>query len=170
MAFKPEPNQELVISSVSYSIAEHPAARGMPYGQEGRAAIVYQIKSRSGDQALKVFKPRYRLPWLVGLTEQLTEFADLPGLQVCNRSVITALRQTDLVRRHPDLSYAVMMPWIEGPTWMEVLLEGREMTPEESLTLGHAFANILARMEERRTAHCDLSGPNVLLPALATSF
>jgi|GEM_PF-5898580 len=167
MAFKPEPNQELIISNVLYRIAEHPAARGMPYGQEGRAAIVYQIKSEKGDQALKVFKPRFRLPWLVGLTEQLTEFADLPGLRVCHRSVITALRQTNLVRAHPDLSYAVVMPWIEGPTWMEVLLECQEMSPETSLMLARSFANILALMEEQRTAHCDLSGPNVLLPALA---
>ncbi len=50
---------------------------------------------------------------------------------------------------------------------MEVLLEARELSAEQSLILGRAFAQILAEMEESRLAHCDLSGPNVLLPALA---
>jgi Tol biopolymer transport system component len=37
-----------------------------------------------------------------------------------------------------------------------------------SLRLAHALAGTLEGMEERGVAHCDLSGPNLLLPALAT--
>jgi len=170
MTFQAEVNQELVIDSVPYHIAEHPAAPGIPYGQEGRQAIVYQLAAPDEEKrALKVFKPRYRLPALVSLADKLERFADLPGLSVCRRTVLSARRHGDLLRQHPDLTYAVLMAWVEGPTWMEVLLEKRELSPEQSLTLARSLAEILATMEEQGLAHCDLSGPNVLLPALLPS-
>lgn len=34
---------ELIIGGTTYHLAEHPSAPGMPYGQEGRAAVVYQV-------------------------------------------------------------------------------------------------------------------------------
>jgi hypothetical protein len=43
MPFQARVNQELTIDDVTYRIAEHPAAPGIPYGQEGRQAIVYQL-------------------------------------------------------------------------------------------------------------------------------
>ena len=178
MTFQPEVNQELTIDSVTYRIAEHPAAPGVPYGQEGRQAIVYQLVASSPDagegqggglRALKVFKPRYRVPALVTLADRIAAFAELPGLSVCRRTVLSARRHKDLLRQYPDLLYAVLMPWVEGPTWMEVLLEKRELSPEKSLVLARALAEILAGMEEHGLAHCDLSGPNVMLPALLPS-
>jgi hypothetical protein len=81
--------------------------------------------------------------------------------------VLTPTRHADLLRREPDLTYAVLMPWIEGPTWVEVMLEKRPLTPQQALDLARAFAQVLVRMEEQGLAHCDLSGPNVLLPMLA---
>jgi hypothetical protein len=166
--FPPGANDELVIDGVAYHIAEHPAAPGMPYGQEGRQAVVYQLVAPDGvKQALKVFKPRYRVPSLVTLSGHLSPLSGLPGLQVCHRTVLTARRHLDLLRQHSDLTYAVLMPWIEGPTWMEVLLDRRPLPPEQSLQLARSFADVLAGMEERGLAHCDLSGSNVLLPALA---
>jgi len=165
----------LTIDNIDYRIAEHPAAPGIPYGQEGRQAIVYQLAAESGEKkALKVFKPRYRIPALVTLAERIAAFAELPGLAVCRRTVLSARRHRALLRQHPDLTYAVLMPWIEGPTWMEVLLRKGDpayspLTPEQSLVLARSLAEILAGMEENGLAHCDLSGPNVMLPALAPS-
>ena len=43
MFFRPDPNDELILNGITYRIAEHPAAPGIPYGQEGRAGIVYQL-------------------------------------------------------------------------------------------------------------------------------
>jgi hypothetical protein len=170
VAFLPDAKQELHIESVAYWIAEHPAAPGLPYGQEGRQAVVFQLAAQDGDaQALKVFKPRYRLPALVGQAAKIAPLADLPGLQVCRRTVLSARRNRDLLRQHPDLTYAVLMPWVQGPTWMEVMIEKRELTPEQSLELARSLAEILATMEEHGLAHCDLSGPNVLLPSLVAS-
>jgi hypothetical protein len=175
MSFRPNVHDELTIDGVTYRIAEHPAAPGIPYGQEGRAGIVYQLlpsptgrgAGGEGAMALKVFRARFRTPALVSQAEKLAAFADLPGLTVCRRTVLTPQRNANLLRREPDLTYAVLMPWIEGPTWTEVMLEKRPLTPQQALDLARAFADILSRMEQNGIAHCDLSGPNVLLPMLA---
>jgi len=172
MTFQPQINQELTIDHTPYHVAEHPAASGIPYGQEGRAATVYKLVVQDGEpQALKVFKPRHRLPALVGQAAKIAPLAELPGLSVCRRIVLSARRHGELLRQHPDLTYAVLMPWIEGPTWMEVMGRGGDpswspMTPDQSLTLARTLVEILATMEERGLAHCDLSGSNLLFPAL----
>jgi len=46
MPFQPEVNLELTIDDATYRVAEHPAAPGIPYGQEGRAATVYKLAAR----------------------------------------------------------------------------------------------------------------------------
>ena len=116
-----------------------------------------------------MFKPRHRLPALVGQAARITPLADLPGLQVCRRTVLSARRHRELLRRYPDLTYAVLMPWVEGPTWMQVLGEKRALSPEQSLSLARTLVEILATMEEHGLAHCDLSGSNLMLPALLPS-
>lgn len=171
MPFQAEVNLELSIDGINWRIAEHPAAPGMPYGQEGRAAVVYRLNENSAARAIKVFKPRFRLPSLVSLAQRLGPFADVPGLAVCQRTVLTPQRHAALLRQYPDLTYAILMPWIEGPTWMEVVLrrddpQDGSLSPEQSLTVARALTAILAEMEQRSVAHCDLSGPNVLLPGL----
>jgi tetratricopeptide (TPR) repeat protein len=169
MAFHPQVDQGLAIDSIVYRFTEHPSAPGMPYGQEGRTAIVYQLALQDDDRryALKVFKSRYRFPSLVALVDHLAPFASLPGLQVCRRSVLTPQHHTTLLRQYPDLAYAVLMPWVEGPTWMEVMLEKRPLTSAESLALARSLAEDLVAMEQRGLAHCDLSASNVILPSLA---
>ncbi len=63
MPFQPQVGEELAIDGSLYRTAEHPAAPGVPYGQEGRQATVYRLVARSGEsKALKVFKPRFRAP------------------------------------------------------------------------------------------------------------
>jgi hypothetical protein len=167
VAFQPHVNQELPIDDSTYQIAEHPAAPGMPYGQEGRAATVYLVTSDGEKRALKVFKARFRVPGMVSLARRLAPYADLLGLRVCSRNVLTPQRDAALLRPHPDLTYAVLMPWIEGPTWMEVLLSDQPLTPEQSLRIARSFAGVLAGMEQEGLAHCDLSGPNLLVPMLS---
>src|SRR5690242_5891970 len=111
MAFRPNGNDLLPIDGVPYRIAEHPAAPGMPYGQEGRAATVYALFTESDRRALKVFKPRFRVPSLVGLARKLDPFSTLPGLQVCRRTVLVPQFHGELLRQNPDLLYSVLMPW-----------------------------------------------------------
>jgi|GEM_PF-2294394 len=167
MTFQPATGQTLTIDGIDYVVAEHPSAPGIPYGQQGRKATVYQMQARSGPQALKVFAPRFREPLLVGQADRVARYAAVPGLRVCRRTVLTARRHPAVLRVHPDLAFAVLMHWIDGPTWMEVVLGKRALTPRESLALARALAEVLAEMEERGLAHGDLSGGNVILPALA---
>jgi hypothetical protein len=169
MVFSPNPRDELIIDGVAYRIAEHPAAPGFPYGQEGRAGIVYclQNPATASKAALKVFKPRFRSPFLVAQADRMAPFAALPGLRACRRTVLTPFRHADLLRQHPDLTYAVLMPWIQGPTWFDILMDRKPLPPETSLALARSLTQVLARMEEQGIAHCDLSAPNVMLPLLA---
>ncbi len=170
MPFAPNVGDRLDIDGTSYEIAEHPAAPRMPFGQEGREAIVYQLLADSGPKALKVFRPAFVRTESVQLAAQLQQFAGLPGLTVCNRRVLTATQHAALLQQHDDLKYAALMPWIEGPTWQEVLLlqgdQDRPLAPDQALRIARALATVLVRMEEAGVAHCDLSAPNVMLPML----
>ena len=48
MPFQPQVNQELTIDNITYHMAEHPAAPSIPYGQEGRQALVCQSAAQGG--------------------------------------------------------------------------------------------------------------------------
>lgn len=168
MTFQPDVDLRLEIEGIGYTFTQHPAAPGIPYGQEGRAAVVYQLLADQGQKrALKVFKATFREPSLVLLSERVRPFAALPGLSVCERTVLRPQQHNDLLRRYPDLTYAVLMPWIEGPTWMEILLSKKVLTDEQSLVIAHSLAKVLTEMEQHEIAHCDLSSANVMLPILA---
>ena len=187
-SFRPNPNDELIINGITYRIAEHPSAPGIPYGQEGRAGVVFQLLPSSppkgvggeglpspsgrgvvgeGKLALKVFKPRFRLPFLVSQADKLAPYAIITGLRACKRIVLTPSRYPELLHQHPELTYAVLMPWIEGPTWFDLQMDRKSLSAETSLSLARSLAQTLMQMEEQGIAHCDLSGPNVMLPLLA---
>ncbi len=164
MTFQPKPDAILEIEGKIYRITECPQAPGMPYGQEGRRAVVYQLHSESGNkQALKVFKNRFRVPGMVGVAEQLEQYGNLPGLQASKRIVLTASRHDELLAEYPDLTYAVLMPWVEGLTWQEFLLELVKIDSGRSLRIARAYSRQMLSLEEKRLAHCDLSGPNLII-------
>ena len=166
MPFDPMPGQTFIIDNATYQIAEHPAAPGIAFGQEGRAAVVYKLETAHQSYALKVFKSRFRIPTLASLADQLSPFASLSGLSVCRRVVLTPQRHGALLRENPDLTYSVLMPWIEGPTWLQIVQDRQEITQEQSLLLARSFAEILAELEQQGIAHCDLSAANIILSAL----
>jgi mannose-6-phosphate isomerase-like protein (cupin superfamily) len=164
MPFRPQPDDELKIGESLYRFAEHPAAPGMAYGQSGRRGTVYQIMGASGKVwALKVFLRQYREPRLVGQAERIESYASMPGLYACDRTVLTSSQYVDLIREHRELAYAVLMPWIKGKTWMEVIVGEETLSPSESLRYAQALITVLVGLEERGLAHCDLSGPNTIL-------
>ncbi len=161
------PQEELKIGDRVYIVMPHPVLADYAYFQEGRQAWVCQVQDEQGiNYALKVFKPGYSVPSLVALSARLETFAVLPGLKVCRRQVLTPERHKELLKQYPELLYAVVMPWIEGPTWMEVLQENPFLSMEQSLRLARALLAVLCRLEQEGLAHCDLSGPNVLLPEM----
>lgn len=170
MTFQLNAGEEITIDGISYTVGEHPMAPGVPYGQEGRQGIVYQlipqIETSSGWKALKVFRQQFRNPKMVYLSENKRAYANLPGLMVCERIVLTPQQHNDVLSKSRDLLYAVVMPWIKGPTWMDVIMDKQELSKRESLLLARSLAKVLSGMEQNGLAHCDLSGANILLPKL----
>jgi tetratricopeptide (TPR) repeat protein len=164
MAFRPNIDDTLAIDGAAYQITAHPAAPGIPYGQAGRRATVYQVRTPQDRlHALKVFTPAFRSVRAADTAGVLRGFAALPGLQVCNRRVLTPPTHGELLAQYPDLRYAVLMRWADGETWQELLLGGAPLEANQSLVLGQRLAQILAVMEQQEVAHCDLSGPNLIL-------
>lgn len=166
MEFAPEITSKIHVEGNNYQFGEHPASPNMPYGQEGRASMVYQIVSDKDKRALKVFKQQYRRPSLVSLAEKLSEFASIPGLTVCQRTVLTPAQHQTLLRQHKDLVYSVIMPWIDGPTWFDILVDKRPLTKSQCLIMAKGLCQTLMSMEQKGLAHCDLSGPNMIFPCL----
>ncbi|MDM5278315.1 hypothetical protein QUF95_13015 [Paenibacillus silvae] len=168
MSFQLNPGDEVVINDIAYTIGQHPAAPGLAYAQAGRQGIVYQLIPRGGSvhgaKALKVFFPKFRIPAMVYQSEHMEPYSELPGLQVCRREVLTPERNGALIGEHPDLLYAVLMPWVQGLTWFDVISDQKQLTSEESLKLARALAGTGSAMEQRGLAHCDLSAPNVMIP------
>jgi serine/threonine protein kinase len=168
MSFQPNPGDEVVINDIAYTIGQHPAAPGLAYAQAGRQGIVYQLIPRGdsihGAKALKVFFPKFRIPAMVYQSEHMEPYSELPGLKVCKREVLTPERNGALIGEHPDLLYAVLMPWVQGLTWFDVISDQKQLTAEESLQLARALAGTGSAMEQRGLAHCDMSAPNVMIP------
>lgn len=162
-------HERLVIDQHPFLVGEHPQAPGIPYGQEGRQGTVYLLQSETtkDKKAIKVFRSKFANPSMVLETEQLIKFSNMSGLLACERMIITPQQHSELVERHPELLYAVVMPWIEGPTWMDVLLNQQRLTRRESYNAAFAFTELMVTMEQRGLAHCDLSAPNVMLPMLS---
>lgn len=168
MSFQPNPGDQLHINGVTYQVGQHPAAPGIAYAQTGRQGTVFKLIPADGNEyeskALKVFFPKFRVPAMVYQSEQMEKYSEVSGLQVCNRDVLTPERNGKLISEHGDLLYSVLMPWIGGMTWFDIICDKKRLTPSESLALAVSFAGIGSAMEQRGIAHCDLSAPNVLIP------
>jgi DNA-binding beta-propeller fold protein YncE len=161
---QPSPGEEVVIASTTYRFSAHPGAPGVPFGQEGRSAVVYQVAHTSGDlRAFKVFRSQFRTPRVAEGASQLRPFAALHGLAVCDRTVLTPYEHTTVLGAHPEYTYAVLMPWVAGRTWADVVLSRQALGSSDSRELAKSLVLILEAMEARGIAHCDLSAPNLVL-------
>ena len=164
--FNPSPKEKVTIGGIAYEVMPHPAVPTFAFGQEGRKAYVFQLKggpNGGGLYALKKFKEVFRVPSLVDVNEQLAQFAQWEGLEVCERNCLHHGEHDDILAKHPDLEYAVLMPWITGTTWYDVVITTRALNKAESLSYANAMAQVLAGLEEAGLAHCDISAANVII-------
>lgn len=171
MPFRPNINEKLQIDQLELAFCEHPRAPGMVYGQAGRQAIVYQVRERQGNlYALKVFYSAFRSSQIVEQAKHIKPYENLPGLQACSRIVLTNERNGDLLNKYGDLEYAVLMPWVEGKTWNEILISRRLLDADSSRLLAEQFLKTLASMQSNQLAHCDISGSNVIVQLSQESY
>lgn len=161
--FRPHPDDALVIDGERYHFTSRPSAAGQPDKHPGDHATVYQVAGGDGLRALKVFGPALRTPRTAAGAQGLRPFATLPGLQVCARTVLTPEGHAELLRQHPDLAYAALMPWVAGETWQSLVASGQPLSADASRALAQSLAHVLATMEQHGLAHGDLSGPNVMV-------
>ncbi len=161
--FNPTLKTRLVIDDREFAFSPHPVVPTLVWGQEGRHAIVYRIQANGDAYALKVFRPAFRHPGLIESATALSWAHELPGMRVCDQRVITRETHAELVAKHEDLDYAMLMPWIDGQTWFDLLQKHERTTLEQSRALAESMAWVLYALELNQLAHCDLSSGNVII-------
>jgi len=157
---QPQSGEQIRIHGDIYTF---PAASGrlggVPY-EVGKAARVYQLTHAKGKFALKAFFDHYRNPLVGQNSAALAKYSHLPGLTVAKRQVVTPEKHTDLVKKFPTFAHAVLMPWTTGESWANYVGGAQAISPENSLTLARAMAEVLSGLEQNHVAHCDISSGN----------
>lgn len=69
-------------------------------------------------------KLKYQDPSLKVVCSKLRSLKTMPGLEVCNRLCLSLSTAPETVKQHPRLQYAILMPWIQGQSWFNVLCSG----------------------------------------------
>lgn len=163
MPFKPDPDDTLVLFGEPLAFRQHPSARiRMPNSAEGGRATVYELRDPAGRRlALKVFRLNYREAALAESGDRLTRLRSLEGMDAAQRQVV--LPGDEAVRRFPDLEYALLMPWIDGETWTEVLIRGTPLPVETAIHLCARFLSVIRSLEVAGASHTDLAGGNVVV-------
>jgi len=165
MPFQMNIDEQLIIEGTSYYVCAHPAIPGYPFIQEGQSSRVVQLRSTSGFVALKV-QSQLRDQALCTHALHLQPLSAIPGLQAARRIILTAENQPALIRTYPELEYAILMPWVHGPPWQELIRYRRPLTPSQCLDLARALADVLVTLEQRGLVHGDLQSAHVMLPGL----
>lgn len=165
MSISLNPRDFIELSEKVYRIAEHPRLPGFAYVQEGRKAWIYKLQDIVSNQsyALKIFKPSFRSGDVALNLAHLKHYEELPGMQVCNRLVVTSKIAPDLVAKQPDLEFAILMPWIDGFPWSAILMQRMMLSSETCYSLASKLAAVLSGIENNNSAHCDLAGENVIV-------
>ena len=168
MTFEPEPGTRIhlkndkVIEFVALE-ASGPASVFV-YAESGKEGTVYKVLKNKEQYALKVFYPQYRDKRLLENTDKVSRFMELEGFRVAKRTVLTSDGYPELLKEYPDLTYAVLMPWIEGTVWGNLMLEtDPSLQPENYLQIAHALTRVVSSLELQGLAHCDLSSNNFII-------
>jgi len=118
---------------------------------------------------MKVFTLAYRSPQIAQQAEQIAALQSIPGLEACKRRVIIPAEQVELVITHPELRYAVLLPWLPGRTLEELLSEEDALTHEQRLMAAKKLAETLAQMEAQGMVHGKLKPSNLLVDPSASN-
>jgi serine/threonine protein kinase len=167
MPFDPMVGDVVRLFGDQYAVQEHPGARGLAFAAEAGRAIVYQVKDKQGHLwALKVFFPEYRSPQLLESHKHLRAVESYEGLMAASRRIVTP--DEGDARTIRDLHYAVLMRWVPGRTWFDLLEMvglGRTNPPIHPLPVARQltsrFLKVMDQLESSGVAHTDISAGNV---------
>lgn len=164
MSFAPRVSDELELAGVTWILPPHPSAPHAAWSRAGSTSIIYRLddpdrsSARRPSRALKIFSPAYRGPLHAQRAQALADIGRLDGLQAAERVVLTAR-----MSEYPGLIGSLIMPWIEGHNWGDVVRVRSTLLPEQASHFARALAGVLNALEERGLAHCNLSGGNVMI-------
>jgi hypothetical protein len=166
--FSPMLGESVRLFGDTFTFQEHPQAPGMTFASQGGRAMVYQVKSTSGDKfGLKVFSATYRNELVLESCRHLKELERYPGLLAAQRRIVPV--EDPIVFRVPDLKYAVLMPWVPGKTWFDWVAtaesKGSQFELDSAERVAKRFLSVLATLERDSIAHTDISGGNVVVNA-----
>jgi hypothetical protein len=166
--FQPTLSTRLLIHSNPYEFLPHPILPGEIQRIVRDRATIYQLRRHPDGTlwALKVSNPGYRDPLIAQKVEHFQQFRNLPGLRVANRICLTRAMFPELIGTYPSLENAVLMPWIQGPTWagfMDDATMSATYSMSQALELALTLAYTLWSLESNRLTHTDISGDNVIV-------
>jgi hypothetical protein len=146
-------------------VLAHPAAPRFAHAAEGGEGTVFQVERvRTGVRyALKVFKPARQSDALPEATRRLRPLATMPGLRACERFCLDPATSPLITSMVPALRFAIVMPWIDDPPWLQTIVTGQSISAEHGLAAARSLARCLLNLEDFGAAHGDLSGGNVLV-------
>src|SRR6516162_4807995 len=164
--FKPVPNETLILGKSTFSVLPHPAAPGAPFSAEGKRAVVFSLKGPDNDPyALKVFKKVYRSSSLLDSAVLVERFQNFPGMLAAKRTVVGPSDQAAI--DCPDLVYSMLMKWVVGNTWNDILMEAEKSGAvyglETALPLCNRFLEVMEALEQVDVAHTDIAPGNVMV-------
>ena len=164
-----KPNDRLELFGNTWRVEANPFNQDIPFLQEGRKASICALRNSHGDcAAFKIFKNLFQDPGMEQICAGIRPFSSIPGMSACSRRVISPANHPQLLAKYPDFLYSVLMPWISGKLWCEVLLLSLQqkspiLSPDQSLVLATKFTQTMKELEDRRIAHTDVSSGNVIV-------
>ncbi len=166
MSFNPTPGMRIPLNGEEIVFA--PAGTGKlakvsAYAQTGREGTVYKVNKGDKPYALKVFLPNYQDDRLLQNTEMLGKLSDQEGLHVAQRTIITKINLPKVISQFPELEYAILMPWIQGSLWFNLMGDGSIIKGDDYLQIARSLLNVLSNLEIRKMAHCDLCHNNFVI-------
>ena len=174
MTFEPKPGMSVKLLN-GESIEFVPLAVSGPasvfvYAEAGKEGIVYKVLKNKKQYALKVFYPEYQDKRLIKNTEKLSQFKTLKGLLVTDRTVINKKYFPELINISPELNYSVLMPWIQGTVWGNLMTSKHPLQREQYFQIARVLMGIISNLEAQGLAHCDLSNNNFIIDPTMTSI
>lgn len=161
--FDPKPGDKIPILGKTYEVMPHPIMKSAPFGQEGGKAVVYQMRYNSRSFAFKIFRTKHQDSNLIQTCHILSTL-NLKGLDACKRECITTANSRDLVQQYPEFEYAMLMPWIQGSTWFDIINDPQSPVEQStSWKLAQNVVQVLARLEAQGYSHCDISSGNLIV-------
>jgi hypothetical protein len=164
--FDPVLHERYVLGGEEYIVQPHPQLPHTRYAATGAKGTVYKLKQKRDQQVygLKVFRAKYRNAGLLNAFEQLRVVQNYEGMMAARRIIIQP--GDPLAQEYADLQFAMLMPWVHGQTWFDLLLAGasqqRLYRPEKGVDLCKRFLTVMEGLENSGFAHTDIAPGNVM--------